>query len=150
MTTPEHRTALNLVGVRPDLVAVVQYALEICPQPFCVFEGLRTRERQRALVSMGASKTMESKHITGDAVDLVPVVDGKLSWTWEHIYPIAQAMRTAAQVKNVRIRWGGTWDTINETTSPPKELVAWHVQERKESGRQAFIDGPHFEVQDDT
>lgn len=148
MTTPEHRSELSLVGVHPDLVAVVKYAMELCPQPFCVFEGLRTKARQMALMSMGASKTMESKHITGEAVDLVPVVDGKLSWTWEHIYPIAHAMRSAAEAKGVRIRWGGTWATLNGTMLPAKDMVEQYAQSCKAHGKQAFLDGPHFEVYD--
>lgn len=152
-TIPEkeqRRTELSLVGVHPVLVAIVQRALAICPQPFTVFEGIRTKERQLALMSMGASKTLQSKHITGDAVDLVPLVDGKLSWTWEHIYPIAGAMRQASRdllPDGLGLRWGGSWDAqFDASTSAPVDMVAGYTQRRKEASKPAFLDGPHFEL----
>lgn len=144
------RTGLSLVGVHPVLVAIVQRAMDACPQPFTVFEGLRTKERQLALMSMGASKTMQSKHITGEAVDLVPLVGGKLSWTWEHIYPIAEAMRQASMdllPDGLGLRWGGCWDAqFESSTSAPVDMVAGYTQRRKDAGKPAFLDGPHFEL----
>ena len=146
---PTDRTEANLIGVDTSLVAVVRRALTTCPQPFVVFEGLRTLERQRALVSMGTSQTMASKHLIGDAVDLVPLVDGKPSWTWEHIYPIAEAMRQAAKdlPEHLGLRWGGCWNAdFSGSTDPVETLVAEYAQRRKDAGQAAFLDGPHFEL----
>lgn len=147
MPAPEQSEA-NLNGVRADLVAVVHRAVEICPQAFMVFEGLRTRDRQRALMSMGVTKTMDSKHLTGDAVDLVPLRAGKPVWEWDLIYPIATAMRQAAQELGTQIRWGGFRDVLNGTTETVRDLVATYVRECKDDGHKALIDGPHFEVHD--
>ena len=99
----------RLQGVHPDLDAVVRLAITLTAQDFRVIEGLRTRERQRYLVEKGASKTMNSRHLTGHAVDLAPIVDGQVSWDWKHFYPIAEAMKQAAKIKSVPIEWGGDW-----------------------------------------
>ena len=99
----------RLQGVHPDLVAVVRLAITLTAQDFRVIEGLRTRERQRYLVEKGASKTMNSRHLTGHAVDLAPIVDGQVSWDWHHFYPIAEAMKQAAKIKGVPVEWGGDW-----------------------------------------
>lgn len=99
----------RLQGVHPDLVAVVRLAYTLSAQDFRVIEGLRTRDRQRYLVEKGASKTMNSRHLTGHAVDLAPIVDGKVSWDWKWFYPIAEAMKQAAKIKGVPVEWGGDW-----------------------------------------
>jgi peptidoglycan L-alanyl-D-glutamate endopeptidase CwlK len=74
------RSLSELEGVHSDLVAVVKRAIEITPQDFSVHDGIRTIEQQKELVKSGASKTLNSRHITGHAVDLVPYINGKLRW----------------------------------------------------------------------
>jgi hypothetical protein len=69
------RSLRNLEGVHPDLVRVMHRAIAITEVDFTVIEGLRTRERQKKLVEKGASTTMNSRHLTGHAVDIVPFVD---------------------------------------------------------------------------
>ena len=66
--------------MHPDLVRVVERAIQITTQDFRVQEGLRTRERQAELVARGASRTMNSRHLTGHAVDLVALGGGEVSW----------------------------------------------------------------------
>ena len=66
------RSLQNLSGVHPDLVAVVKRAIEITEQDFSVIEGVRNIDRQRQLVKSGASQTMNSRHLTGHAVDIAP------------------------------------------------------------------------------
>ena len=111
------RSMQNLSGVHPDLVAVVKRAIEITEQDFSVIEGVRNIERQRQLVAKGASQTMNSRHLTGHAVDLAPY---PLSWDWEYFYPIADAMKQAAEDLDVDLEWGGDWTS--------------------------FKDGPHFQL----
>lgn len=137
----------ELEGVHPDLVAIVERAIEITEQDFAVHDGIRTVPEQRRLVAKGASKTMNSRHLTGHAVDLVPYVNGRLRWEWDLIYPIADAMRQAANEKGVRIRWGGAWDRVlTDFSLEPSEMVSDYVARRKAKGKSAFIDGPHFEL----
>lgn len=110
----------QLVGVHPDLVKVVNRAIKITKQDFTVLEGVRTKERQRALVRRGASQTMNSRHLTGHAVDIAPWVDGNVSWDWKYYYAMADAMKKAAKELGVDLEWGGDW--VN------------------------FKDGPHFQL----
>ena len=137
----------NLVGVHPDLVRVVLRAIEITTQDFAVIDGLRTIEEQAALVASGASKTMESRHLTGHAVDLVPVINGKLRWEIIPCCAIAEAVRTAARELDVRIRWGGCWDArLDLSTSSTEDIVAGYGERCHQLGKRCFIDGPHFEL----
>lgn len=99
----------RLAGVHPDLVKVVKRAIEITPIDFVVIEGLRTEERQKYLVAKGASKTMNSYHLTGHAVDIAPLVDGQVSWDWKYYRELAPAMKQAAKELDVDITWGGDW-----------------------------------------
>lgn len=111
------RSRQRLSGVHPDLVAVVKRAIEITEQDFSVIEGIRGLERQRQLVKEGNSLTMNSRHLTGHAVDLAPY---PLSWDWEYFHPIADAMKAAAEELDVDLEWGGDW--------------------------KSFPDGPHFQL----
>jgi hypothetical protein len=104
----------RLQGLHPNLVKVVYRALEITPIDFTVIEGLRTRERQKYLFDKGATRTLNSRHITGHAVDLAPLKDGKPSWNWEDYYPLSEAMKTAAQELGIQIEWGGDWTSFKD------------------------------------
>lgn len=100
------RSLQNLSGVHPDMVAVVKRAIEISDKDFTVIEGIRNINRQRELVKAGKSTTMNSRHITGHAVDIAP---WPISWEWEEFYPIADAMKQAAEELEIDLEWGGDW-----------------------------------------
>lgn len=116
------RSIDRLNGVHPDLVSVVKLAIERSEVDFMVTEGLRSKERQKELVAVGASKTMNSRHITGHAVDLAAYVNG-IRWDWPLYEKIAKAMKQAAYELNIKIEWGGDW--------------------------KSFKDGPHFQLSRD-
>lgn len=130
----------KLAGVKPALAAVVRAASLRSPVPFTVIEGVRSRERQAQLVKAGASKTMSSKHITGDAVDLWPIgTDGKNlpsdaafprgsaaaeaadKALWDGLRAISKVMKEVAAERGVKLTWGGDW--------------------------KSFPDGPHFQLE---
>jgi peptidoglycan LD-endopeptidase CwlK len=106
------RSLKNLQGVHPDLVRVMHAALEIAPVDFMVIEGLRTIERQKQLVAKGASQTMRSRHLTGHAVDIAPVVGGVIRWDWPLYHRLAAAVKQAAVDDGVSIEWGGDWKSF--------------------------------------
>lgn len=122
------RSADNLVGIHPDLRRVMDRSLQDSPIDFTVIEGLRTKERQAQLVKQGASKTMNSRHITGHAVDLWPTdpATGKAAngkndkRLWTLYLQLAPAVKAAAKAEGVALVWGGDW--------------------------KSFPDGPHFEL----
>lgn len=105
--------------VHPDLVRVVERASEIIA--FRVTEGLRTKERQKQLVAQGKSRTMNSRHLTGHAVDLV---DAAGSYDDAKMREIAQAMKSAADELGVPITWGGDWTKFCDT---PHFELEWHA-----------------------
>lgn len=120
--TFSQRSLDKLKGVHPDLVKVVHRALAISEQDFVIVEGVRTKEKQAEYVKKGVSKTMNSRHITGHAVDIYPYLgNGKLEMNdWAMFRKVANAMKQSAQELNVSIVWGGDW--------------------------KKFRDGPHFEL----
>ena len=103
------RSERNLRGVHPDLVRVVRRALQLSPVDFTVIEGRRTKKRQAELVAAGASWTMNSRHLTGHAVDIAPFIGGAVRWDWPPFRVLAQAMKQAAAELGVLIVWGGDW-----------------------------------------
>ncbi|ORM68536.1 hypothetical protein HA48_20340 [Pantoea wallisii] len=123
-----YKSKNNLAGVAPQLVLVLYSAIKSSPVDFCVFEGRRSLERQRMLVAKGLSKTLNSKHLTGEAVDLVPLIKGHLTWEDRAAFRlIRNAMFDAASKQDVQIRWGGDWGKYSENDNP-------------------FYDGAHFEL----
>ena len=102
-----------LHGVHPALCAVVRRAIEITEVDFVVTEGLRTKARQAELFKAGASQTMNSRHLTGHAVDLAAWV-GQVRWDWPLYTKLATAMKVAAKEQNVSIVWGGKWTSLRD------------------------------------
>ena len=108
------RSLARLEGVKPDLVRVVRRAIEITAIDFTVLEGARSKERQRQLVASGASQTMNSRHLTGDAVDLAPYVGGQVSWDWPLYYELEKYIKRAADIEGVVVEWGGDWKSFKD------------------------------------
>lgn len=117
------RSEKNLRGVHPALVAVVRRAHELARdagRDFIVTEGLRSRERQAELFRLKATTTMNSRHLSGHAVDLAALVGTQVRWDWPLYDKLAEYMQRAADGLGTAIVWGGSWRT--------------------------FKDGPHFEL----
>tara|TARA_R110002126_G_scaffold47717_1_gene133602 strand:+ start:1819 stop:2271 length:453 start_codon:yes stop_codon:yes gene_type:complete len=142
------RSLDKLEGVNPSLVAVAKRAIEITSVDFGVTEGLRSEETQRKYVVAGKSQTMTSKHLTGDAVDLVAYVEGSVAWELNLYDDIADAMKAAALELGVKIKWGAAWNVpdICEWEGTMNDAMCGYIDERRGQGRKPFIDGPHFEL----
>lgn len=135
----------KLAGVHPALVNVITLAWART-QGFGISEGLRSKAHQLELVDAGASLTMNSRHLTGHAVDLFPLVAGRPRWDWALFYPLAAVIQEAAAELGVGLTWGGVWDRPLASLTDMEEEVAQYVARRKAKGKKAFIDGPHFEL----
>lgn len=120
------RSENNLNGVNSDLVRVIRRALEITPVDFIVIEGLRTQARQKELVAAGKSQTNNSRHLTGHAVDIIPV---NTKWQIEEFKPLLKAVKQSADELGVKLRFGINWK--NDPSLP--------IETR-------FIDAPHVEI----
>jgi len=121
------RSLDNMRGIHPDLRRVCDHALYLSPIDFTVIEGLRSRQRQLELYERGASRTLNSRHITGHAVDLWPInpftglrVPGDDPSLWEWCIKLSHWVKLAAVEQAVPINWGGDW--------------------------RSFPDGPHYEL----
>lgn len=146
----------RMEGVHPDLVRVVERAITLTKVDFKVIEGVRSREQM--MVNYGKGRTVaqlaakgipakyaqpraakvtwladpfNSKHAVqkdgyGHAVDcLIAPYDWKEGPGWKLMY---EAFMRAAQIENVRVRWGRDWD------------------EDGVIGEKGETDGPHFEL----
>jgi len=114
------RSLERLALVHPDLQKIVHLAILQTEIDFSVLEGKRSLSRQKQLFRSGASSTMNSRHISGHAVDLGAWVSGEIRWDWPLYHKIAAAMLKVAHQEGVRLEWGGDWET--------------------------FPDGPHFQL----
>lgn len=134
------KTSLSrLQGVHPDLVRVVKRAAADWKDPdtgFIVTQGLRTLAEQKLLKAKGASKTLNSRHLTGHAIDLAATVGGAVRWDWPNYFKLANAMKKAAAAERVPIRWGGSWSLLSDLKAP---ITASALHK-------SFPDGPHFEL----
>lgn len=108
------RDLSRLNGVHPDLVRVIKRAATMSPITFVVLEGVRTIERQRELMAKGATTTMNSRHLTGHAVDVAPMVGTEIRWDWPLYYELAKVIKAAAKLEKVVIEWGGDWSKFKD------------------------------------
>lgn len=108
------RSESRLQGVHPDLVKVTRRALELSPVDFGITEGLRSQERQKQMVAQGSSQTMNSRHLTGHAVDVVAYVGSDISWEMPLYQQIAQAFKQASAELSIPVEWGGDWTTLKD------------------------------------
>ena len=114
------RSKDRLEGVHPDLVKVIEEAIKESPLDFSITEGLRTKERQKELFDAGKSQTMNSRHITGKAIDIAVLVDGKVTWDIQYYRIVTDHVKQVAKELDIPIVCGIDWTS--------------------------FVDGPHIEL----
>lgn len=108
------RSLKALQGVHEGLVSVVRKADELTDLEFIITEGLRSKERQRELFAKGLSKTLNSRHITGHAIDFAPLLFGEVTWKTPAFPPVIKAFKDAASQLNIKIVSGGDWKTFRD------------------------------------
>ena len=147
------RSKNKLEGVHPDMVAVVERAIELTKVDFGVTYGVRSLAEQEKLVASGRSQTMKSKHLIQDsgyshAVDVVAYDGSDVVWEINVYDDICDAFKQAAEEKGVAIKWGAAWSEGDIRTY--KGTAEYHMNRyidlRRGQGRRPFIDGPHFEL----
>jgi peptidoglycan LD-endopeptidase CwlK len=123
------RSLKNLEGVHPDLRKVAYKAADICPKEmqFVVTEGLRSIEKQRENMANGASKTMNSRHLTGHAFDVAVFVNGEYKQDWPLYTKLSKTIKEAAKLEGVKIEWGGDWKTIKDG---PHYQLPWKLYKK--------------------
>ena len=114
----------KLSSVKPELQKVIRKAFETMPFDVVVLEGIRTKQRQEELYykKPPATKTLKSKHLTGNAVDLAPY---PIDWNdTDRFEALADVVKKAAKTVGVDIQWGGDWVT-------PIDLPHYEIKDKK-------------------
>lgn len=102
-------------GVNADLIKVLKRAQQLSKVKFHIHEGLRTLERQREMVRRGWSKTMDSEHLKGRAVDVRADGDPAVGALDRKKYEeINRAMRQASEEAGIPVEWGGDWKRFKD------------------------------------
>lgn len=110
----------KLATVHADLQKIIEEAIIDSPLDFSITQGIRTKEEQQKLFDEGKSQTLNSRHLTGKAVDIAVFVNGKVTWDINNYKIVAEHIKSVANKLGIPIVWGGDWTT--------------------------FKDGPHFEL----
>ncbi len=114
------RSKDRLATVHNDLQKLFNQAITDSPLDFGITQGIRTKEEQQKLFNEGKSQTLNSRHLTGKAVDIAVFINGKLTWEFDKYKQVADHVKEVAIKLNIPIVWGGDW--------------------------KSFKDGPHFEL----
>lgn len=136
---------LKLIGVRPNLVQLVELAITMTPVDLTVTDGVRTKEQQALNVARGVSNTTNSRHLTGDAIDVCPWVNGGIPWPDprkhtaaqqqelldRYWWPVAHTMFEAADKLGMLIQWGNDWDLDGVPVGPDPD--------------ESLVDFPHWQ-----
>ncbi|EGH2839145.1 M15 family metallopeptidase [Salmonella enterica] len=99
----------RLQGVNPLLISLAERALELSAIDFGVTEGLRTRRRQDELYREGKTETLNSRHLTGHAIDVMAYPTPQGSWDFSDYELIAAAFKQAGKETDIDVEWGGDW-----------------------------------------
>ena len=103
------RSLKNLEGVHPDMVKLMKRTLASSDIDFMIICGLRTKEQQQVLYDTGKSQTLNSRHLTGHAVDIAVWIDGGISWDPKYYKEIGRTALEQAALCNIHTVWGGNW-----------------------------------------
>ena len=109
------RSLQRMDGVNPKLIEIAKHAIKISVIDFGIPEygGFRTAVDQHKLFSRGVSKCdgtlNKSHHQSGNALDVYAYVDGKASWSTDHLALVAAAMLQSASLLGYKLEWGGLW-----------------------------------------
>jgi peptidoglycan L-alanyl-D-glutamate endopeptidase CwlK len=142
------RSLAKMKGINNKLHSVVCSAIKLSKIDFGVYYGLRTEAEQKELLAKGATQTMRSKHLTGDAVDLMAYIGSRGSWELNLYDDIADAMKQAAIEHDEKIRWGAAWHIadIRDWEGTMEEAMTSYIDLRRSQNRRPFIDAVHFET----
>lgn len=105
----------RLATVDPALQNIMNQAIaEYAAFPdydFGIAQGIRTLEQQRQYIKDGKSKTRNSRHLHGYAVDIFrwDKRKKKAMWGVDEIRPIAKVIREIADANGTPLVWGGDW-----------------------------------------
>lgn len=99
------------------LLAASRYHLTFGNRRIRVTDGFRTVAEQEQMVRDGKSRTLNSHHLDGRAVDLAIIIDGKANWKLPLYQELDAVMQSAALdlgLDQGDLLWGGHWTTLRD------------------------------------
>ncbi|RWB50546.1 MAG: M15 family peptidase [Mesorhizobium sp.] len=104
-----------MAKLKPNLQSVIKRAQEIGGVKFVIGSGVRDAQQQKDAVKWGWSKTEESDHLHGDAVDLWPLdKDGAVVFDPKLQAQVVKAMKQAAKEAGVKLDIGADWKRFKD------------------------------------
>lgn len=104
----------QLDTVDPRLKALAIQVLSVSPIDFTIVQGRRTVAQSAQNIKNGTSflsDPSKSKHVTGEAIDFAPYVNGKLDWDdREKFWTIAKLFKQEAEKMGIKVRLGADWN----------------------------------------
>ncbi|AXC40306.1 endolysin [Salmonella phage S133] len=108
----------QLATVKPELQKVARRALELSPYDFTIVQGIRTVAQSAQNIANGTSflkDPSKSKHVTGDAIDFAPYINGKIDWKdLEAFWAVKKAFEQAGKELGVKLRFGADWNSSGD------------------------------------
>ena len=110
------RSKTNLDTVCPAPQQLAYCAIQETEIDFMVIEGFRPQERQNELYAQGRTKagkkvtwTLNSRHTSGRAFDIVALKNGEIDWSPTPYKNINEAFKTCSIKLDIPYVWGGTF-----------------------------------------
>lgn len=108
------KSLAQLDTVDPRLKALAIQVLSVSPIDFTIVQGRRTVAQSAQNIKNGTSflsDPSKSKHVTGEAIDFAPYVNGKLDWDdREKFWTIAKLFKQEAENMGIKVRLGADWN----------------------------------------
>lgn len=129
------KSLAQLDTVNPRLKALAIQVLSVSPIDFTIVQGRRTVEQSAQNIKNGTSflsDPSKSKHVTGEAIDFAPYVNGKLDWDdREKFWTIAKLFKQEAEKMGIKVRLGADWNGSGSY---------------KDEVQRGYFDGGHVEL----
>lgn len=108
------KSLAQLDTVDPRLKALAIQVLSVSPIDFTIVQGRRTVAQSAQNIKNGTSflsDPSKSKHVTGEAIDFAPYVNGKLDWDdREKFWTIAKLFKQEGEKMGIKVRLGADWN----------------------------------------
>ncbi|MET4636440.1 M15 family metallopeptidase [Kaistia defluvii] len=106
---------VNLKTLQPSLQDVIKRAQKVSGIKFVIGSGKRDAALQKKAVEWGWSKTHDSDHLDGNAVDLWPIdADGAVNFDAASQAEIVRAMKVAAKELGIKLDIGADWKRFKD------------------------------------
>ncbi|GHU27457.1 hypothetical protein FACS1894152_4110 [Bacilli bacterium] len=113
--------------VADELSGLAHNVIKISPIDFAIVEGFRTEEKQKELYDAGKTKTLNSKHCVGRAIDVVPCLNYRPNFEMiNSCCFIVGLFYALAKQNNLKIRVGAIWD--GESIENNNFVDLWHIE----------------------